>query len=111
MDFIVGIINILQQTYKRWLAINLLFFSLLVTSSVTLADSPIEYKYQQIADIADSTISNQQWLQVIANPSDKQQYYLTNNSGQVFLIEDGELNPQAILDLGQVQKKTTKKYN
>ena len=108
MDFIVGIINILQQTYKRWLAINLLFFSLLVTSSVTLADSPIEYKYQQIADIADSTISNQQWLQVIANPSDKQQYYLTNNSGQVFLIEDGELNPQAILDLGQVQKKNHK---
>ena len=108
MDFIVGIINILQETYKRWLAINLLFFSLLVTSSVTLADSPIEYKYQQIADIADSTISNQQWLQVIANPSDKQQYYLTNNSGQVFLIEDGELNPQAILDLGQVQKKNHK---
>jgi len=104
MAFIVGIINIIEQTYKRWFAINLILFASLVTCSVTLADSPIEYKYQQIADITDSTIPNQQWLQVIANPSNQHQLYLANNSGQIFLIEDGKLNPQALLDLSQVQK-------
>ena len=58
------------------------------------------YQLTEIAQLEHQSISQPNWQQLIANPSNKRQHFVFRESGQVYLIDGGEINPTAILDMG-----------
>ena len=61
------------------------------------------YQLTNIAQLDHRLISQPNWQQLIANPSNKRQHFIIRESGQVYLIDDDEINPQAILDMSVLQ--------
>lgn len=70
-------------------------FTLLSFSVYSNEDS---YQLTKIAPLEHQLISQPNWQQFIANPSNKQQHFIIRESGQVYLIDD-EINPEAVLDM------------
>ena len=62
------------------------------------------YKLTKVAQLEHQLISNPIWQQIIANPSNKKQHFIISEPGQVYLIDDDEINPKAILDMRVFQK-------
>ncbi|MCJ8321083.1 MAG: SHOCT domain-containing protein [Colwellia sp.] len=67
-----------------------------------LSHASTKYKTHQIANLKHNMVVDPQWLLPIANPNDKQQFYLADKSGKIYLAEDGELRSQLLLDLSTV---------
>ena len=111
MNFFLSIINILQKTSKNWEVISLVFFISSPSASFTLTNPPTKYNYQHIANMQHPTLSNQGWLKLIADPNAEQQFYLANDNGQIFLIEEGKINPLPLLDLNQIETNNDHKVH
>ncbi|PHR83680.1 MAG: hypothetical protein COA59_11350 [Colwellia sp.] len=58
------------------------------------------YQLIKVAQLEHQLLSQPNWQQLIVNPSNKQQYFVIRESGQVYLVDDDQINPQAILDMG-----------
>ncbi|WP_114324939.1 SHOCT domain-containing protein [Candidatus Colwellia aromaticivorans] len=63
------------------------------------------YQLTKVAQLEHQLISQPNWQQLIANPSNKQQHFIIRESGQVYLIDGDEVNPKAILDMSVFQQK------
>lgn len=109
MDFILTIIKPLGQIVKQGFTLGLILFSSITISTIVIAETSTEYSYQQIANIELNEKAHQQWLQLIANPGDRQQFYLANKQAQLFLVDDGEIIVEPLLDLNQLATKSTQK--
>jgi len=75
--------------------LSLLLFSLLCQATSA-------YKTHQIANLKHEMLANPQWLPPIANPNDKHQFYLADKTGKIYLVEDGEIRVQPLLDLSVI---------
>ena len=79
---------------------SLVFLAVFALSFLSQAST--KYKTHQIANLKLEMVVNPQWLHPIANPNDKQQFYLADKSGKIYLVEDGELRSQLLLDLSTI---------
>jgi len=79
---------------------------MVVVTLLSFAVSSDENRYQliRVAELEHQLISKPNWQQIIANPNNKQQYFAIRESGQVYLIDDDNIDPQAILDMNAGQK-------
>lgn len=81
-----------------------LAFSLITLLSSTAYGSEGNYQLTKIAQLEHQLISQANWQQLIANPSNKNQHFVIRESGQVYLIDDGEINPKVVLDMRAPQQ-------
>jgi hypothetical protein len=81
-----------------------LFFSFFTLLSFTAYSNEDSYQLTEIAQLEHQLIFQPNWQQLIANPSNKQQYFIIRESGQVYLIDDDAINPNAILDMRVFQQ-------
>ena len=57
------------------------------------------YQLDHLANLRHSELEDPQWLQLIPNPNNKDQYYIANKRGQLYLIDDGKLQTSPLLNL------------
>lgn len=62
------------------------------------------YQITEVAQLEHKLISQPSWQQIIVNPSNKRQHFVIRESGQIYLVDDDEINPQAILDMSAYQQ-------
>ena len=92
--------------FNRAIASIFVFASILITLlSFTATATNDSYQLTKVGQLDPELLSQSKWQQLIANPSNKQQHFIIRESGQVYLIDDGELNPKAVLDM-RVSKRT-----
>lgn len=92
--------------FNRAIASIFVFASILITLlSFTATATNESYQLTKVGQLDPELLSQSKWQQLIANPSNKQQHFIIRESGQVYLIDDGELNPKAVLDM-RVSKRT-----
>jgi len=66
--------------------------------SVTAFAKENHYQFNQIAKLNHLQGDTSQWLQLVTNPSNTQQYFIINKSGQMYLVDDiKKLHP--VLDI------------
>ena len=82
-----------------------LVVSLFTLVPFTAYSNDDSYKLTKVAQLEHQLKSNPIWQQIIANPSNKKQHFIISEPGQVYLIDDDEINPKAILDMRAFQKK------
>jgi hypothetical protein len=78
------------------------FFTLISFTAYSNEDS---YQLTKIAQLEHRLISKPNWQQLVANPSNKRQHFVIRESGQVYLVDDDKINPQAILDMRVSKQK------
>jgi len=110
MDFILSIGNFFTQATKKCLATCLFLLSHLVISMLSFASSSSEFNFQHIANTQSSEIANQQWFELIADPSNNQLFYIANSNGQIYSLEGGEISPQPLLDLRQLEESSSPEF-
>jgi len=92
-------------SFNRTIACIFVFANLLATLlPFTTSANNDQYQLSKVGQLNPNLISPSNWQQLIANPSNKNQHFITKNSGQVYLIEEGELNPKAVLDMRASQQ-------
>jgi hypothetical protein len=62
------------------------------------------YKLTKIAQLDHRLILQPNWQQFITNPSNKRQHFVIRESGQIYLVDDDKIEPQAILDMSVYQQ-------
>lgn len=72
--------------------------------SFTAYASKNSYQLTKVAQLEHQLISQTNWQQLIANPSNKKQYFVIEESGQVYIIDDGEIGSNAMLDMRITQQ-------
>ena len=78
-----------------------------ITLSFTAFSNTYNYQLVDVAQVEHQSIPQLNWQTLIANPSNKKQHFLIRESGQIHLIDDDEINPNAILDMGAFQQKNS----
>ncbi|MBL4899776.1 MAG: hypothetical protein JKX76_09080 [Colwellia sp.] len=78
------------------------FFTLLPFAAYSNEDS---YQLIKVAQLEHQLIPQPNWQKLIANPSNKKQHFVIRESGQIYLIDDDEINPKAILDMSVFRQK------
>jgi hypothetical protein len=68
------------------------------------------YKLTKVAQLEHSLISQPNWQQFITNPSNKRQHFVIRESGQVYLVDDDKIEPQAILDMSVYQQTESSSF-
>lgn len=81
--------------------------SLFLLHSANLAADSNSYQLNKISQLDQGEIKNKNWQQVIANPSNKEQFFVINSTGQLYLLEE-TLAAKAVLDLTPVLPENTK---
>ncbi|PCH95752.1 MAG: hypothetical protein COB83_07850 [Gammaproteobacteria bacterium] len=66
-------------------------------SSVVSAEEN-DYQIDKIVQLNHGQVKATNWHQLITNPSNKQQYFITSNTGQVYLVDDSN-KTHTVLDL------------
>ena len=61
------------------------------------------YQLTKILQLDHRLIIQPNWQQLIANPSNEQQHFIIRESGQVYLVNNDKIEPQAILDMSVYQ--------
>ena len=84
---------------RRAIFQSILIISLLNAISFSHATTSSLYSFHQIVNLSNEQTPRPQWLNPLANPSDKQQYYLADKSGKIYIAQDGEIHPQPIFNL------------
>ncbi len=84
--------------------IIVMVISLFLLFSFTAFSSESSYQLTKIAQLEHSSISQAKWQQLIVNPSNNKQFFVTRETGQIYLIDEGEINPKAILDMSTFQQ-------
>jgi hypothetical protein len=82
-----------------------LIVSLLILLSFAAYSNENSYQLTKVAELEHKLISQPHWKQIIVNPSNKQQHFVIRESGQIYLIDDDKIEPQAILDMSVFQQK------
>jgi len=96
--------------FNRTIACIFLFASLLATFlPFTTSANNDRYQLSKVGQLDSHLISSSKWQQLIANPSNKNQHFITKESGQVYLIDNGEFNPNAVLDM-QASQQTASSF-
>jgi hypothetical protein len=88
--------------FNRAIACIFVFASILITllsATATATATNESYQLTKVGQLDPELLSQSKWQQLIANPSNKQQHFIIRESGQVYLIDDGEVNPKVILDM------------
>ena len=57
------------------------------------------FKLSKIAQLNDKSVMTQNWQQLVANPSNNQQFFAINETGGVYLVDGSEIIPQPLLKL------------
>lgn len=83
------------------LVIVISFFTMFTFTAYSDENS---YQLIKVSQLEHRLISQPKWQQFIANPSNKKQHFVIRESGQIYLIDDDEINPEAILDMGISQQ-------
>lgn len=90
--------------FERFIThVFLLVISLFILFPFSVFGGEHSYQLTKIAQLEHSLLSQPKWQQLIANPSNKKQYFAISKAGQVYLIDDGEINPKAVLDMATFQ--------
>jgi len=88
-----------KGTFKKASAV---FFLMLMTClcllSVQATANTPSYKLEEIAQLTHSNLKDSNWKQVVVNPNNKQQYFIINELGQLYLLDE-EVSTPALLDL------------
>jgi hypothetical protein len=82
----------------------MLVVSLFTTLPFAAYSNEDSYQLTKVAQLEHKLISQPHWQQFIVNPSNKQQHFVIRESGQVYLIDDDKIEPQAILDMSVYQQ-------
>lgn len=91
--------------FERFITrVFVMVISLFTMFSFTVYSDENSYQLTKIAQLEHRLISQPKWQQFIANPSNKKQYFVIRESGQIYLIDEDEINPKAILDMGTFQQ-------
>jgi len=99
----------MKMNYKRYLGrfstrAFVLFVSIFTMLPFAAYSNGESYQLTKVAQLAHQLISQPNWQQLIANPSNKQQHFVIRESGQVYLIDDDKIKPKAILDMSVFQQ-------
>jgi len=73
--------------------------STILLCAFTVYSNEDNYQLIKVAQLEHQLLSQPKWLQLIANPSNKQQHFVIREAGQVYFIDNDEINPKAILDM------------
>jgi len=76
--------------------------SLFLLHSGNLAANSNSYQLDEISQLNQQQIKDKNWQQIVANPSNKEQFFIINGTGQLYLLED-TIAAKAILDLTSVR--------
>lgn len=79
--------------------------SLFTLFAFTVYGDENSYQLTKMAQLDHKLTSQPKWQQFIANPSNTKQHFVISESGKVYLIDDDEINPKAILDMGTFQQQ------
>lgn len=104
-----------RMIFKRYLChfsylitcIIVLFINLLSLQSYAADSVKSNYQLTKLAKLEHQLISHSKWQQFIVNPSNNHQYFVINESGQVYLIDGDEVNSKAVLDMSAFEQKAS----
>lgn len=68
------------------------------------------YQLTKVAQLEHQLIPQPNWQELIANPNNKQQYFVIRESGQIYLIDGDRINPKAILDMSVLRQKDSSTF-
>ncbi len=107
-NFVMVMITKLYLLKKRKLSLVCywLVSLFLLHSGHLIADSN-SYQLNNISQLNQHAIEDKNWQQVVANPSDKEQFFIINGTGQLYLLED-TIAAKAVLDLTSVRSENAK---
>jgi len=82
----------------------LVSFVLVIVVGFFFASLPIvakEFQLQEIAEIGQGDTKNTNWVELVANPSDKTQYFAADRDGRVNTLNKGKSLDKTLIDLTQ----------
>ncbi len=83
---------------------------LLLLLSGNLAAGSNNYQLNEISQLEHHQINNKHWQQIIANPSNSQQFFIINSTGQLYTLAD-TITPTAVLDLTSGRLENSKQQD
>lgn len=89
--------TVLKRASSSGTGIKILISIFTMLSVVAFAEGN-NYQFNKIAELNYTQAESSDWQQLVTNPSNKQQHFIINKTGQMYLVEDMN-NSHPILDL------------
>jgi len=102
-----------QRHFVRRTKHSLVYYwlvSLLLLFSGNLAANSDSYQLDELSQLNHQEINNKAWQQIIANPSNKEQFFIINDTGQLYLLDE-TIVPRAALDLSAERLENAEQNN
>ena len=85
-------------SFTRFLAYIVVLITAFSMCSISVFSAENDYQFNQIVQLEHTQLDTSKWQQLVPDPSNSQQYFIINNTGQMYLV-DSMNKTHEVLDL------------